>query len=302
MHKVFDIKRKKGNNESGTFRCQASESLSLFPILAYWAKTEGFVRFADKCLPELIAFIALCEVLEILANMARAMRVDGIAALLQQRVEIFLRRFRLAWDEDLKPKHHWMLHYAQRMRKFGMLQSCFVTERKHKLVRRYANDVQNMPAFETATISELCCHMVANLKEPEPFSFKVGLRKPRACPKKLHKLVCRTLDLGADEDIKCSSVCQYSELGTCSIGDMVFVREGRSYVACKVFAHVLLESSGLVVTMGYPGNLHRQDAHGAAFWTMGEDLDVFDSEDIITDVIWRPCADGTICTLIPPFF
>ena len=46
-------------------------------------------------------------------------------------------------DELWMPKHHYSTHLGEQLRKFGMLASCFVHERKHKMVKRYANDMRN---------------------------------------------------------------------------------------------------------------------------------------------------------------
>ena len=41
------------------------------------------------------------------------------------------------------PKFHWLLHFPAWLKRFRTLISCFVRERKHKMVKRYANDMRN---------------------------------------------------------------------------------------------------------------------------------------------------------------
>ena len=297
LEKLFDPKRIEGNRNASSFRCQASQALSLVPVLAYWVKTEGLPRFAGNCLQAMLAFVAMSAVMSILCNLARA--GAGMADTLQERAEKFLYRYRVAWNQDMTPKFHWMLHYAQRLRSVGILVACFVPERKHKLVRRYGNDVLNTPIYESTVVKELTCHSIAMLSEPALLNFDVALVRPHAAPRRLRKWLTDLLDLQEQDEVMTALVCQYSPLGTCAKGDVVLVKEGRGYVACQIVVHVSIE--GLACSIVSCWTLVSQDEHGGAIWNTNGELMIVDASDILIDVIWRKCAANRACTLIPEF-
>ena len=219
LAKVFARKRRDGNDDGKHIRCQASEGLSLFAVLGYWVKTVVLPRQPDiaaRC----VAFLCLVEVLECLANVARG-KVPP--AELQRRVEAFLQAFARAWDMDLKPKFHWMHHYAQRLEQWGVLIACFVHERKHKLVRRYGNEVTDPRVYELSVVRELTAHHVAELSEAGALEHKVGLVNPRVAPNRLRNALGPELDLQAGDVLETSSELRYSVLGTVKVKDVVLI-------------------------------------------------------------------------------
>ena len=258
LGKLFDAKRIQGNRAASSFRCQASEAMSLLPVLAYWVKTEGIPRYAGNCLQAMLAFIALSAVMSILCNLARA--GAGMADTLQERVERFLHKYRVAWSQDITPKFHWMLHYAQRLRSVGILVACFVPERKHKLVRRYGNDVLNTNIYESTVVKEITCHSIAMLSEPDLLNFDVALVRPYAAPRRLRKWLTDILELQEQDEVMTATVCQYSPLGTCAKGDVILVKDGRGFAACQVMAHISIQ--GLACSIVSCWTLVAQDEHG----------------------------------------
>ena len=44
----------------------------------------------------------------------------------------------------MSPKFHWVAHFPLHLERLGTLISCLVHERKHKTIKRYADDIHNI--------------------------------------------------------------------------------------------------------------------------------------------------------------
>ena len=86
-------------------KCQASELWSLFSVLALFVLT---VLIPAGCsVAHSSAFLALCDVVELLATVAKG-NVDPM--LLRDTVHVFLKRYTDAWGfDELTPKCHWVM-------------------------------------------------------------------------------------------------------------------------------------------------------------------------------------------------
>ena len=79
-----------------------------------------------------------------------------------------------------KPKHHFMLHIPFQLQHFKLLIACFVHERKHKLVKRWA--APRKRACERTLLEECAVAHVTALQEP---LLKPCLQEPRPADAKL---------------------------------------------------------------------------------------------------------------------
>ena len=87
------------------------------------------------------------------------------------------------------PKNHLSLHLGEFLKKFGHLVWCFTHERKHKLVKRFANQkLDGSKAFEESILKDVLAVQL-NMMEGEMPSSKVRLMNPKPAPKKLVDLV-----------------------------------------------------------------------------------------------------------------
>ena len=94
--------------------------------------------FAARLIPdEFEAFTKLHQIIGILRmGPEDAMKyVDELRTLISQHLELFNRLYQ---DYSIKPKMHHIFHVPDGMEWVGRLLSCFVTERKHKMIKRSA--------------------------------------------------------------------------------------------------------------------------------------------------------------------
>jgi len=153
LHELFTDGRRKNNHEALKFKCSASEGLSLYMILAVFFKVYGAI-----CAAERRAYNALCDVIDLLSSVARG-KIQPQQ--LQDAVELFLDAYSIAFGDDhMTPKFHWLLHFPKSLRDVGTLVACFVHERKHRMLKRYCNDIRNTTVFEHSVLAEEpphCC-------------------------------------------------------------------------------------------------------------------------------------------------
>ena len=87
-------------------------------------------------------------------------------------------------------KHHWMLHLATHLQKWGFLPSCWSLERKHKTVTKFATNMKKLGTYSLSLIEECMCHDLHALKHSEHFTEGVQLLKKHACSAKFHQFLC----------------------------------------------------------------------------------------------------------------
>ena len=149
LDELFTEGRRKKNNEAGKFKCQASEGLSLYGVIAVFLKVYG-----TRCASAVRAYKSLCDVIDCFYYASRG----GVSPDQMQRcVHRFLDRYCEAFGADhMTPKFHWLLHFPFYLRHFGTLVSCYVHERKHRMLKRYCNDIRNTTVFEHSVLAEAC--------------------------------------------------------------------------------------------------------------------------------------------------
>ena len=148
LHEMFAQPRERANNEARKFKCSASEAWSLYNVIRFF-----FTLFPALCVLEIKAYISLCLLIDCFTCVLRGKVTPKI---LLTRTHAFLEAFGAAFGLELMtPKFHWLLHFPMYLRRFGTLVSCFVHERKHRMVKRYCNDMRNTSTFEWSVLAEV---------------------------------------------------------------------------------------------------------------------------------------------------
>ena len=297
LHKVFDPRRREGNNTSEAFRCQASDGLCLVPVLACWV---SFQLLPLGCCPQACrAFLAFADVIECITSVARGGVTD---VLLLTAIERFLALFTAAFgEEQLGPKFHWLLHFPDEFRRHGCMISCFVHERKHKVLRRYANDVTNMRTVEHSIIGELTCHHLSQLRAPDVFNFNVGLVHGRPASARLRATIAGFLGRDLRGDLRVAAEARFDDFETCQKNDVVLVKKDAKLIAGAVWLH--FELNGQTLSIVSEWTLRAVDAHNrAAEWLEQENPELHEITDITTTLVWtRLPPDCQDISTVGPF-
>ena len=158
---IFDTARKEKHRRAGKIKCPASDMLSLLCVLAVFAQHVLLRR--DICNAECQAFLALVDLADLIVATAR---VEVLPATLLAAGHRFLHLYVTAFGYDyMFPKMHWLLHFAETLAQFGVLLNCFVLERKHRMPKRYADELKN--TSKHARIITSCSTILANITSPE---------------------------------------------------------------------------------------------------------------------------------------
>lgn len=160
--KAFD-KRTAG---SGMLAVAASEGLSLYPVLRSFICEN--LQNPDGC-KALQSYLALCEVLDLLQSTRQG--ACGAGAL-HSAVERHLGHRLVAHGPgSFQPKLHYSLHLAGQLSLHGVLIACWCHERKHKELKRYANNLHNANprvAWERSLLEEVLLLQFLHLEDWSP--------------------------------------------------------------------------------------------------------------------------------------
>ena len=129
---AFHADRLRNSLAAGFFKCTASEALSIYPIWAQYcqATMPGSAKDHSDCFLRLTRIVALWQ-----------RRARGLATALELKNDSvkFLDQYKTLYGPDaMVIKFHYLLHLPM-----SPSLSCWVHERKHKWVKKYANNVHN---------------------------------------------------------------------------------------------------------------------------------------------------------------
>ena len=244
LPELFSAKRVTSYKEARKFKCQASEVLAVYPILAQFVQTSPMKR--GFCIPQCEAFLSMCLVLDTLQDVALGAIVPHV---LRAHVDACLQAFLVAgWGQSMTKKLHWMLHFGDHLERFNMLPACWSMERKHKLANRFANPQNNTTNFERSILQEMLSHNLAAVAEPGLFDTSLSLLSPRPASQKLKAFMATLFDVQEMQDIISSKDARVWPGFKCGKGDVVLVREHAStaaprFSAAEIWLHVEFQSA-----------------------------------------------------------
>lgn len=202
----------------------------------------------------------------------------------------------------MHPKFHWLVHMPFHFERFGFLPTCWVHERKHRMVKRYASDVYNTSTFERTVLSEVTAHHMASLDDSSTFKFQPGLVKSRDASAKLKAFLAEFFALPFLVDGGCRTALQarVSEYGIANKGDVVVIapdgRLGFDVGMVWAFAEVLDEPMAIVAVW----RLESTDARvGTAQCTETSDVHVLPLSDIWAPVVYSRSRASAVRIVVP---
>ena len=255
----------------------------------------------------IVAFLLCCDLMDIFMNLTHSTDPDH----LEKTIESFLAACVVAgWLSLLTKKFHWILHYPQHLKKFvkkfGCLPKCFVLERKHRLLKRFATAVRNTHDFGASIYREVLNHELYQLQDPDVFRTGVFLKQPRHPTKKILTWISLLLDRDLTmEEVLVSNVAHVDPDGYCSKGDVCLLKPDAHeatigpWSACKVVFHCEIEQQLLSLVTVYSLK-HYDEKLYAATWKVQETVEFVHTSDLICSLIYMPSKQGTeVITLIP---
>ena len=297
LAEIFSAARRKSHRDASHIKCQASDLLSLTPVLAHFVQT--VLLPCHVCDAECLSFLALADIVEIILSTSRnQVRPEMLLA----RVHRFLQNFVDAFGYNAQtPKFHWLLHLPECLLRFGLLLNCFVLERKHRTAKRYATDITNTSKNPSKSLlAEVLCHQFGMLLDPQAFNFEVGLVGGRKAPKAARKLILEALGEAENTGhiILVAKESRFNQHGTCMTGDVVLVKEGGSFRAGRVKLHCSIEGEAVTFVNCWQLVSH-EPGQGYAVWEQSDTADLLFTSDIVDTVPYMTLPNGHVGTLLP---
>ena len=292
---LFGPARVKAFKYAKVIKCSASEGLNLSPVLTFFVLSIVMPSglFRDAC----TALVALGDLVEVFQASAHAGLVTPQR--LRSAVDIVLATtVKAGWREHMIPKFHWLLHFDRHLEHFGKLLTCFVHERKHKLVKRYGEDITNTRSYAKSVLQQIISHQIADVTDASAFNSTtrcVGTLKK--APPALLACVHSTLNT-RDEVLACSRV--KVPLGFCVVGDVVLftAKDGINFCAGKLLALASVAGKGeyALVTAMVP---EASACEGSAVIWKENDRRLLIGIDLLVKAVIFSSAADTLRTLIP---
>ena len=183
--RVFAKREKK----TSPVKAEASELLNALPVLRFFVlKFVMKAAISPATLQACMCFLLLCKVTDMLHDAVRGRAVDPKA--LHDTIVKHSKCLLKTYGEDVwAPKNHTALHLGEFLARFGHLVWCFTHERKHKVVKRFANQkLDGSRGFEESVLKDVLAVQLSCMSAELPSS-KVRLMNPKPAPKKLVDLV-----------------------------------------------------------------------------------------------------------------
>jgi hypothetical protein len=274
--------------------------LALYPIIAFFVLL--IPMKAGVCVPECTAFLAMCD----LADLLQCIPLGVVSSeKLLVAVEAVLAHFVLAkWQHRMTKKFHWLLHMPDHLRRFGMLPACWSLERKHKLIKVFANQIKNTVHYEHSMLKEVLNQELHNLTMPDVFNKNAGLVSPHNASKKLRTFVSETLgvEFKNPEDCLTCSVARLSPAGFCSWRDVVLFKAGdglqQHWEAGELWRHFTVHGRQVSLISVWKLLAYESDK-SIASWQSQENPMYLGTSDILCCLTYKRDKSGLVTTLIP---
>ena len=307
VHEIFEPKRREGNNKAKYFKCTASEGFTVYNVIAHFVHSVFIGNAPDGiCTNACYTYLALSDVIDCLTLANRGLVTSDA---LNTSVEKFLALVVDTWGNDyVVPKFHWLLHFGDHLDTFGTLISCFVHERKHRGVKRFATDVRNTRNLEASVLHECTAQHIALLRDESSgvCDFRVGLIHPTDAKKKVVDFLMLELNL-SDMDVEKIQVAERSRFAphsVCSSRDVALIQldhNCQDVRAGEVWVNAEINSVPIsVVSLWRLSCIDR--AKGFAVWDCAdEEVMVIPTDDIVETVIYTRTGES-VRTLLPRNF
>ena len=218
----------------GDVSCSCSEALSLFSviriILLEWHRN----GVLESCQSELKSYLALSRVLDLLQGTKReTTRASTLESSILTHLEAYLAAYGAS---SFKPKHHYATHLGRMLSHHKMLISCFTHERKHREVKRYANNLQNTSgAFEASILRDCILRHVEDLqadRAEEATTHVVGLKSPITPSLPVAAVIQNAL--GVKTPVQVSQSAAFFPGALAYSDDVALFRDGLAFILGKI--------------------------------------------------------------------
>ena len=294
----------KATMQARSLKCQASEGFSLYPVLANYAEhalsksTNTKVRAHARC------FLLLTGVIDLVVSSSRY-QVD--TCVLQEHIGNYLSVFRKMYGEEhMHPKFHYLLHFSMFLRRWGSIPNCFCLERKHRLIKRFANDNKNVTLdrsaeYSSSVLREVTCHHLQSLKREPNRHFSSHAELVDAHPPSTKLLKLLNDSIGAGPVYTTAAAARINQWEHIHINDVVlFSFDGELRCgAVELLAASAFDGSHDVFCAIDTWTLVSKE-HRRSIWTNEPSRLVFVAAEDLTSPVTFSASHGRVDVIHPP--
>ncbi len=252
----------KRTSTSGDLKCSASELLSVYPVVRLMVLVNCPDYNNHQISSVVRSFLAGCHVLDLLTK-----TVSGqvTPAELEFAIKTHCQLRLLAHGPTkYQPKMHYVRHLSQQLASHPRLLSCFVHERKHKSLKKFANDSHNhnrTTAFEKGLLQEVVLLQATQLGgEESQISF--GLKSPKKASNDLIRQIQMFFQLNVAKplEVQCSLEAFLRPSELCAQNDVVIVKDQHGYEQVgQVWFHFQVYEDVFTVWSCWPPKPHSKN-------------------------------------------
>ena len=251
----------------GNLKCSASEGLGVYScIRAFLTENNDSLGSVWK---EVASYSALCSVLDVMNGVRMGKKHPND---LSYSINVYVKAHQRAYSTDLwVPKYHYLQHIPEMILAHGVVVGCFVHERKHRVAKRYAENMRNVgDGFDLSILKDVLHANLHDLSDKDIGQLHIGLVQPIRAPMRLQLLLQTALQLHGN-DVFYSRQAHYAMGSLSSVDDFVVLHTDSGYVVGQVlfFASVGLQVDLVCVSIwGSRGANHFENSDQECFFDL----------------------------------
>ena len=292
---LFTLSRVKAYNKARHIKCAAAESLAILPIFCVFVQSV-VLRISRVCRFACDAILALGDLVELLqASQHGQADPDIVSATVRRMLDQCLKA---EWTRYMVPKFHWCIHFEHSLRRWGVALTCFVHERKHKFVKRYAQGVCNLASYTRTVLSEVLSQQLHDVVSPDAFDISCKLnRHIKVANDKLSLFLHSAFGFpdGRYEAFESNSA-RLSTRGVCTRRDVMLVRDEGRIVAGQVWVFASFDSETIALISFWR---FKSFAGCHSVWEMRDQPELVPLHDALCVVTWCETAANAARILVP---
>ena len=295
---LFDSKSVSSCRKAHTFKCSASEMLSLYKLLGYYLQVMFLAHNiqAEQCR----CFLCWANVLDYLVSIPF---IEASPSHLLSLVERALESsVQAGFGDEMKPKQHWSIHYADCLKRWSQLPACWALERKHKTARRYGSNHCRLGTYEQGLLASVTMeHISILVGDADLFKTTSHLIGPRDLPKKLeatlNSMHCFV------PGMLCSNSAMLQSGSICKANDVVFLERlpgATSYIwSCGQAKHFLAAFELQFCLVEVFTFLTQREGTMSSSWATSNSLQLVPLGKLLQPVAHTFGKDGKVLCLTP---
>jgi hypothetical protein len=216
---IFTPKRITSHLDAKVVKLTMTEGLALVPLFRHWLLFEIIPSRPD------LRELCICALL--LMQFVQMIHISVRFAVDHVLVGNVYQRFLASFTENSRsvsaiPKFHFLLHVPDYIRRFGLVLNCIVTERKHKVVKSFADIMDNPRGLARSLLRESVSQQISELSNGEHLDLSphlLGRVSDAGADLRDWLVSC----IGVSTSYKCSAEARVNEFLTIAIGDIIVI-------------------------------------------------------------------------------